>query len=125
MLLHHIGRVSGTSRRVVLEVVEHDRANGSYVVASGFGARADWYRNVLAHPQVRIQVGWRTMPARAEPLTPEDGGDLMARYAPRHPWIAARLVRFMGFEVDGSASDYREVGQAIPFLRLVSGRGER
>jgi deazaflavin-dependent nitroreductase family protein len=125
LLLHHIGRVSGTPRRVVLEVVEHDRADDSYVVASGFGARADWYRNVLAHPEVRIQVGWRTMPARAQPLTPEDGGEFMARYAPRHPRIAGRLVRFMGFEVDGSVSDYREIGRAIPFVRLVPVRSGR
>lgn len=125
LLLHHTGRVSGAPRRVVLEVVEHDPTEHSYVVASGFGARADWYRNVLAHPEIRIQVGWRAMPARAEPLTAEEGGEFMARYAPRHPRIAVRLVRFMGFEVDGSASDYRDVGRAIPFLRLVPERGGR
>ncbi|HEX5493979.1 MAG TPA: nitroreductase family deazaflavin-dependent oxidoreductase [Mycobacteriales bacterium] len=119
LLLHHVGRVSGAPRRVVLEVVEHDPAEGWYVVASGFGTGADWYRNVLAHPEVSIQVGRRTMPARAERLTPDDGGEFMARYAPRHRRIAVRLVRFMGFQVDGSVDDYREVGRAIPFVRLV------
>ena len=40
LLLHHSGRVTGLHRRVVLEVVEYDPADGSWVVASGFGARA-------------------------------------------------------------------------------------
>ena len=40
LLLNHIGRVSGTQRQVILEVVEHDPTNGSFVVASGWGATA-------------------------------------------------------------------------------------
>ena len=37
LLLNHIGRVSGKPRQTILEVVTHDRADGSLVVASGWG----------------------------------------------------------------------------------------
>jgi hypothetical protein len=37
MLLNHIGRVSGKQRATVLEVVTHDLADDSFVVASGWG----------------------------------------------------------------------------------------
>ncbi len=67
MLLTHVGRVSGRPRRAVIEVVEHD-ARG-YVAASGFGPRADWYRNIAKTPDVvlhttsppwpRPVIGWR------------------------------------------------------------------
>ena len=57
LLLNHTGRVSGTQRQVILEVVEHDRTNGSFVVASGWGPTAAWYRNILHTPQVSVQVG--------------------------------------------------------------------
>ena len=30
-----------------------------YVIVSGFGEAAQWYRNLLADPHVRISVGWR------------------------------------------------------------------
>ena len=116
LLLRHVGRTSGKERQVVLEVVEH--TDDGYVVCSGFGPKADWYRNVLAHPDVVIQVGRRRLDVTARPLAPAEGGEVMARYAPRHPRAAARLVRLMGFSVDGTADDYRRVGRELPFLRL-------
>lgn len=120
LLLTHIGRVSGQPRHAVLEVVEHDRSDDSYVVASGWGADAAWYRNILRTPDVVIQVRNRKIPATAVPLSTEDGADIFARYAVDHR-IAARVMlpRVLGFSVDGSEADYRAVGKRIPFVRFV------
>lgn len=118
LLLDHLGRVSGKQRQVVIEVVDHDRTDGSYVVCSGFGPKAAWYQNILATPETSIQVGLRTIAVTARPLDTDEGGDFMARYAPRHPRAARKLVRFMGFATDGSQEDYREVGRHLPFVRL-------
>ncbi|GAB3971542.1 nitroreductase family deazaflavin-dependent oxidoreductase [Actinoallomurus acanthiterrae] len=117
MLLTHTGRVSGRQRRVVIEVVQHDE-NG-YVAASGFGPRADWYRNVITTPDVTIQIGGKILQATATPIEADEGAQIMAEYAPRHPAAARRLCKIMGFAVDGSVEDYREVGQRIPFVRFV------
>ena len=120
LLLNHIGRVSGKQRQVILEVVEHDRTNGSFVVASGWGPTAAWYRNILHTPQVSIQVGRRTIPVTAVPLTAEEGADNFARYAAHHRAAARCLLpRLMGFSVDGSEADFRAVGQRMPFVRLT------
>jgi deazaflavin-dependent oxidoreductase (nitroreductase family) len=120
MLLTHTGRATGLPRTAVIEVVQHD-ADG-YVSASGFGPRADWYRNVQRNPDVTITVGSRVIPATAHPLTSDEGADLMAAYAPRHPALARHLCRVMGFRVDGSTADYREVGARIPFVRFTPRR---
>ena len=54
LLLNHIGRVSGKTHQTVLEVAEHNAADDSYTVASGWGPTAAWYRNILHNPsQVR------------------------------------------------------------------------
>ncbi|MFF0864048.1 nitroreductase family deazaflavin-dependent oxidoreductase [Nonomuraea sp. NPDC003560] len=119
MLLTHTGRVSGLPRRAVIEVVQRD--GQGYVAASGFGPKADWYRNVMATPRVSLQVGGHRFRATAVPLEPGEGADIMARYAPRHPAAARRLCRIMGFAVDGGVDDYREVGSRIPFVRFVPG----
>lgn len=37
MVVNHIGRITGKRRQAVLEVVDHDANDGSYVVASGWG----------------------------------------------------------------------------------------
>jgi len=53
LMLEHTGRKSGARRHVVLEAVDHSRP-GIYVVASGFGGQAQWFRNVRVDPRVRV-----------------------------------------------------------------------
>ncbi|TDD25341.1 nitroreductase family deazaflavin-dependent oxidoreductase [Nonomuraea diastatica] len=120
MVLHHVGRVTGKRRQVVLEVIAHDAHDYGYVVASGWGPKAAWYRNLLATPDVAIQVGRRTLRVTAVPIPAEKGADIFARYASQHR-VAAKLLlpRLMGFAVDGSEADFRAVGQHIPFIRFV------
>ena len=94
LMLEHLGRKSGTRRYVVLEVVARPRP-GTYVVASGFGARAQWFRNVRANPHVRIYAGaHRPAPATARLLTHEETAAALAAYAAAHPraWAALKPV---------------------------------
>ncbi|WP_212910103.1 nitroreductase family deazaflavin-dependent oxidoreductase [Streptomyces sp. TS71-3] len=119
LVLHHTGRVSGLDRTVVLEVVALDREVPAWTLASGFGPTADWYRNLKESPRTTIQVGSHRVPVTAHFLSAEEGGRIMARYAPRHPRVARRLCAFMGFEVDGSEDSFRRAGERIPFVRLV------
>ncbi|MEV6436744.1 nitroreductase family deazaflavin-dependent oxidoreductase [Streptomyces anulatus] len=125
LLLHHTGRNSGLDRRVALEVVAHDRAEGTWFLASGFGPEAAWYRNLRASPKTTIQVGNRHYAVTAHFPSAEEGGEIMARYAPVHPRTARRLCAFMGFDVDGSADSYRRAGRRIPFVRLEAAPGQR
>ncbi|MFI0904471.1 nitroreductase family deazaflavin-dependent oxidoreductase [Streptomyces sioyaensis] len=120
LLLHHTGRLTGLRRQVVLEVVAHERDGDrlSWTVASGFGPASAWYQNLRHSPKTTVQCGNRRYTATASFLSPEDGGAIMARYAPEHPRLARRLCSFMGFEVDGSEGAYREAGRRIPFVRL-------
>ena len=118
LLLNHIGRKSGKPRQSVLEVVNHDKTTDTYYIASGFGKKSDWYLNILAHPQVDIQVGWRKMVVTAVPLTPEQSGQAMVDYARRYPTAAKNLSKILGFDVS-SEEEYRAVGRdSIPFIAL-------
>ncbi|WP_282695950.1 nitroreductase family deazaflavin-dependent oxidoreductase [Streptomyces sp. CC208A] len=116
LLLIHTGRNSGRSREVVLEVVGRDR--DGWIVASGFGPGAQWYRNLRSTPAATVQSGRRYHAVTARFPTPEEGGRIMAAYARRHPRAARALCRFMGFGVDGSEAAYRAAGEQIPFVRL-------
>lgn len=118
LLLNHTGRVSGKPRQTVLEVAEHD--GDSYVVASGWGPTAAWYRNVLHTPEVTIQVGTRTIPVTATPLDKEDGAQVFLRYGSRHRSAAKYMLpRVLGVSVDGSDADFRAVGRHLPFVRFT------
>lgn len=120
LLLHHTGRVSGRRRRAVIEVIGHDRTDDCYFVCSGYGTQPDWYRNVVANPDVIIQVGRRTLPVTATPLPGDEAAEVMVNYARRHPKVAKTLLsRLMGIAVDGSEADFREAGRHVPVIGLT------
>lgn len=120
LLLRHVGRISGKQRQAVLEVAEHDPTDDSFVVASGWGPTAAWYRNVVHTPEVTIQVGRRTIPVTAVKLTDDEGAETFVRYGMKHRRAAKYLLpRMLGFSVDGSETDFRAVGRQLPFIRFV------
>ncbi|TFV61450.1 nitroreductase family deazaflavin-dependent oxidoreductase [Mycobacterium sp. PS03-16] len=85
LMLEHIGRRTGVPRYVVLEVLTRPDAD-TYVVASGFGTRAQWFRNVLAEPRVRVWSGGRRdAPATATVLPTPQADEVLQGYAARHP----------------------------------------
>lgn len=90
-MLEHIGRGSGRRRYVILEIIDHPGAS-RYVVVSGFGARAQWLRNVEANPQVRVYLAsHKPAPAIANRLDPSTSARSLSRYAAAHPRSWARL----------------------------------
>jgi deazaflavin-dependent oxidoreductase (nitroreductase family) len=94
LMLEHTGRTTGTRRYVVLEIVGHPNP-GTYVVVSGFGIKAQWYRNVRVNPRVRIWLGSHPpVAATARPLDRDEATTTLAVYAARHPraWAAFKPI---------------------------------
>lgn len=115
LMLEHIGRNTGTRRYVVLEIVGHP-APDSYVVASGFGAKAQWFRNVAANPRVRVYVGsHRPARATASILDQRAADSTLADYIAEHPRAWARfkavLERTLGRQVT-------ETNTPLPLVEL-------
>ncbi|MFG2309868.1 nitroreductase family deazaflavin-dependent oxidoreductase [Streptomyces sp. NPDC048566] len=118
LVLHHRGRVTGLDRRVALEVVARGRHPVHWIVASGFGPRSDWYRNLLAEPKTVIQFGNRHHAVTARFLEPEEGALVMADYGRRHPRAARRICAFLRLPADGDRASLLAAGRAVPFVRL-------
>lgn len=85
LMLEHIGRTSGRRRYAVLEVIDHPAAD-SYVVASGFGAKAQWFRNISANPDVRVWIGSHApRPATAHVLDQQGTNRVLNAYRSDRP----------------------------------------
>ncbi len=94
LMMEHIGRASGAKRYVVLEVVDHP-APDEFVIVSGFGIRAQWYRNIEAEPSVRVWVGLRRgVPGRATTMDATESAAALGEYQRVHPkaWKNLRAV---------------------------------
>ncbi|WP_231990642.1 nitroreductase family deazaflavin-dependent oxidoreductase [Mycobacterium sp. 852002-30065_SCH5024008] len=94
LMLEHVGRKSGAARYVVLEVVGHSSPD-TYVVASGFGRKAQWFRNIQANPRVRVYAGSQApRRATARILDQQEADRALAAYVSRHrqAWEQMRPV---------------------------------
>jgi deazaflavin-dependent oxidoreductase (nitroreductase family) len=115
----HIGRVSGKPRHVVLEVVKYEPTNNIYYVVAAWGEKSDWVKNIRANPNVQIQVGREKLDMVAEQITPEKGEAVILEYAKRHPTAMKNLAKYMGYQLDGSEADFRELGRQLLIFALI------
>src|SRR5215813_14280388 len=85
LLLTTTGAKSSQRRtNPVMYLREGDRL---YVFASKGGAPAnpDWYTNLLAHPEVTVEVGDQTYNAIATPVSGEERDSIYAKWAKMYP----------------------------------------
>lgn len=79
MLLEHRGRKSG---RVFVTPLLYLRDGADVVIVASQGGRAEhpqWYRNLIAHPDVFIEIGAERRPVRAVVADPEQRARLWPR----------------------------------------------
>ena len=63
------GRKSGLPRKTCVSFMP---SGSGYIVFAGWGASADWYRNLRANPSVRVRIGNRETDAIAYPVEDPD-----------------------------------------------------
>jgi deazaflavin-dependent oxidoreductase (nitroreductase family) len=117
------GRKTGHLRTTC---VSYMPLNEHYVVFAGWGVRADWYRNLLAHPAVAIQVGRRRLRATAQPVSdPVRRRALMLQMQARSgrcgpPRFLRPLLRGARvFDYDREIALAVEQAEALPVVELV------
>jgi deazaflavin-dependent oxidoreductase (nitroreductase family) len=108
LVLTTTGRRSGRQRATPVNYWE---AGGVFYVIAGSGTHADWYRNLVALPEVEVQVGRRRLRAIASPLT-----DLREK---------AHVLWVFGQRSPGTAERYFGIQRGTAEEDLLSLAGER
>lgn len=89
LLLTTIGRKSGQPH---ITPLQYEEVNGDIYIASARGREADWFKNILANPNVRLQMRDRHFTAVAEPvLDPAHIADFIELRLKRRPFMV-RLI---------------------------------
>ena len=114
LLVTHRGRKSGRTYQTPLEVVEHDA--GEYIVSSGTGPNADWYRNIEASPAEQIQIRNASWRPTQRFLGDAEAAARFKRYEDLHPKAAARLLKSMGNSYDGTDAGRVEMMAEMPMV---------
>ena len=88
LLLHHTGARTGAER---VSPLAYQRVGDSYAVfASKAGAPDNpaWYHNLIAHPEVSVEVGTETFPVTARVAQPAERDVIWTRQKERAPHFA-------------------------------------
>ncbi|GAA4842989.1 nitroreductase family deazaflavin-dependent oxidoreductase [Actinomycetospora corticicola] len=100
LLLHHVGRRSGADRLSPMMYQQVGDAFAVFASKAGAPDNPDWYHNLLAQPEVSIEVGdgesIDTVPVRARELPAEEREPVWETQKQRYPGFAdyeARTTR--------------------------------
>jgi len=119
LLLTHVGRKTGLPHQTVVEVVSHNSTKDRYVIASGWGEKSDWFRNIKKTPSVSVEVGGRSFQAHATILSVAEAEEELLDYAHKHPAAFRELAKFtIGEHLEATRQDCNKLAQSIPLVSL-------
>jgi deazaflavin-dependent oxidoreductase (nitroreductase family) len=115
------GRKSQSPRHTMLSFVV---AGERIYVCSGWGAKSDWYKNILANPEVTLQVGRRVYSARARRVREIDEFQQIAQemFATGGDTHFGSWLRSYGIEID--QQDMIEKGERLHLVAFDKSEGE-
>lgn len=116
----HIGRTSGIKRRSIVEIIRYDQENDVYYVVSGYGEKADWFRNIMKTPNVSAQVGGRRFNAVVERLSQEMALEEFQDYTRRNPKMLKFLGNLIGIKLEGTEEEIEQLSQILPVITFTS-----
>ena len=119
LLLKHWGRKSGTLKETVVEIIDRDDVNGSVYVASGFGDKSQWFKNISANPNVVVVLKNKARDAKSEILPTDQAEIVLRRYAAKNLKLMKAVARLSGYEMDGTDEDVLAFSQVIKIIRFV------
>jgi len=125
LALTHRGRRSGKLHETILEVVSFDPDTRESVVASAYGSKADWYRNLQASPAVRVRTGRLDYVPVHRFLTPEEATEAADRFCREHraeARLAPRVLPAIGAAVPRDT--HMAAAELLALLPMVALRPE-
>jgi deazaflavin-dependent oxidoreductase (nitroreductase family) len=97
LLLHHRGAKTGTER---INPVAYQRLSDNsvaiFATMGGAPGNPDWYYNVIANPDVSVEIGTRTLAARAHVADGEERRPIWERQKREWPTFADYEARTEG-----------------------------
>jgi deazaflavin-dependent oxidoreductase (nitroreductase family) len=116
LVITTIGRKSSQLRSTPLQFEEVD---GVYYVASARGPHADWYRNIIANPQVEVRVNDQNFQTSAELISePWKIADFLDLRLKKHPLFMGILLRLEGLPRKYSRTDLEEFAKRLAIVAL-------
>ena len=125
LVLSHVGRTSGIERQTVLEVAYDHPKTQEVIVASAFGAKADWYRNIQAAASHGVRVGRAEFVPHQRFLEPQEARAVAEEFCRKHrleAHLAIPMFVAMGAAERGEFSDPVDLMASLPMVAFCPAR---
>ena len=120
LMIEHRGRKSQKLYRTVVEVAGRNLDKSEWIVTSGTGPKADWYRNLKVGGADAVWIGSsRHAGPPVRFLEAEEAGPTFAEYEKGHPKAAVKLMDMTGVSYDGSDEGRVEMMRQIPMVAFT------
>ncbi|MEM7285292.1 MAG: nitroreductase/quinone reductase family protein [Actinomycetota bacterium] len=88
VILNTVGAKSGQIREIPLVMLLDGDRKFVFASAAGSPKHPDWYHNLIANPEIEVEIGTAKTSARLEPLPEPDRGDRLGQMADVMPQFA-------------------------------------
>jgi deazaflavin-dependent oxidoreductase (nitroreductase family) len=88
LLLHHTGARTATKRVTPLMYQEVDGGYAVFASKAGADSNPDWYHNVKANPDTRVEVGTETVDVRARLAEGDEYEQIWEKQKSDYPFFA-------------------------------------
>jgi deazaflavin-dependent oxidoreductase (nitroreductase family) len=113
LLLHHVGAKTGTKRISPLCYQDLDGSWAIFASRGGAPKHPAWYHNLVASPDVEIEVGTETIPVRARVTTGQERERIWEAQKAWSEEMPDRRPQFQDYDVAAAAH-----GREIPVVVL-------
>ncbi len=113
LILTTIGRKTGKKRLTPLGF-GYDPLENGYVVASGWEGRTDWFRNLMANPNVHVQMRNLEFNCRAEILPLEKRVFQINEYNQRNPFAKRLWSHVFGDTFEDTPEGLSKIAEKMP-----------
>ncbi|MBE0690217.1 MAG: nitroreductase family deazaflavin-dependent oxidoreductase [Anaerolineae bacterium] len=114
LLLTTTGRRSGLPRVTPLQ---YEALDGAYYVGSAYGTEADWCRNILADPHVKVRVKNQRFDGLAEVTTDRVRiADFLELRLKRHPRMVGAMLRAEDLPPNPTRAQLEQTGARLALV---------
>jgi deazaflavin-dependent oxidoreductase (nitroreductase family) len=116
LLLTHAGRRTGVLHETVLKVLKYDPTTGESIVASAWGTKTDWYRNIQAHAPLSVSTGGARYVPEMRPVPQDEALAVFNEWTRRQRRFAELMLGLIGLSWNVSELRRRAIVAEFPFV---------
>ncbi len=116
LVLTHVGRRSGHVHQTVLKVLHYDPHTHECIVASAWGHRTDWFRNIQCHSALAVQTANEWYVPRQRAVSSDEAFGVFNDWMRRQRWFARLMLGQIGQRIDVPEAQLRALVDSFPFV---------